>query len=74
MKKKYISPVLIIVLPLFIIIDFIYYWMTRSSCLQCNDITYFLKTYSLSFVVLSSVGYHIKLALSTRKDFFKRRR
>jgi len=47
------NPFLILLLPMIIVFDFVYYWINRSSCLNCGNLFQFLTTSSLTIFILS---------------------
>lgn len=58
-KILLILPVLLI-LPLVIAFDSLYYLITRPSCLNCGNLLEFLKGASLTVFLLGNLGYKLK--------------
>ena len=54
-----IIPVLLVV-PLLVLFDTVFYFITRPSCLSCGNLLEFLKGTSLTVAVLTVTGYSFR--------------
>ncbi|MCL4374724.1 hypothetical protein M1523_02585 [Patescibacteria group bacterium] len=51
-SRPKLNLVWLIFLPGLIVFDFFYYWINRSSCLECSNVTEFIRNSSLSFFIV----------------------